>query len=239
MTLPNRPNMTPAMMRQLQQGRGIPSVGTPTQQAAPQSNENFNPLPEGKGGLQVLKSQANCPMSREAATLNALLQKTQETVIEPGHEETLYTAMSEAVALVLRADLECAKSMSTRTAGLFNEEPALKDLSDKAEGLFAKCVALETELKATAEEYNAVSQERWEKSVNAFGLNIQERFYRIDNTKRAIVQVELKCPECTALTKLRDARQKLAAALLAINAETRKEDVKIETPESETPAETK
>jgi len=234
--------MSPEMVKQLA-GRmppgamgGMPGMpGMPPGMAQQQtaSKERFNPLPDGKGAMQVLKAHSGCQMPREASQLNTMLQKSQEIPVPPGHEDELYAAMSEAITLVFRSDHECEKHVATRTAGLFNEEPELKELSEKIETLFQECETLEKTLKAKADEYNKLSQERWEKSVKLFGLNIQERFYRIDGEKRNVQQVDLKCDSCQSMKMLRSARQKLAGILLGMEAKNRGENVVIETPEQE------
>jgi hypothetical protein len=202
---------------------------------APQtaSKERFNPLPDGKGAMQVLKAHSGFQMPREASQLNAMLQKSQEVSIAPGREDELYAAMSEAITLVFLSDHEFEKNLAARTAGLFDEEPELKDLSDKVETLFQECETLEKTLKEKADLYNKLSQERWEKSVKLFGLNIQERFYRIDGEKRNVQQVDLKCENCQSMKMLRSARQKLAGILLGIEAKNRGENVTIEQPKEE------
>lgn len=234
------PGLNPEMLKQLA-GRMPPGMmpamgGMPGMPgAAPQtpSKERYNPLPEGKGAMQVLKAHSGCQMPREAAQLNAMLQKSQEMPVAPGREDELYAAMSEAITLVFRSEHECEKNVSTRTAGLFNEEPELKDLSDKVDTLFKECEELEKTLKAKADEYNRLSQERWEKAVKLFGLNIQERFYRIDGEKRNIQQIDLRCDNCQSLKMLRNARQKLAGILIGIEAVNRGENVTIEPPKEE------
>ena len=236
MNTPRRPNLgmpgmppgfDPAMMQKMAAGAaGRPAPGGEAPQAP--TKEKFNPLPDGKGAAQILKAHAGCQMPREAATLNTLLQKTQEMNIPPGYEEELYKAMSESIALVFRAESECGKHVSTRTAGLFNEDPELKDMSDKAEALFKECTALEMQLKEKADAYNQISTQRWQRSVKAFGLNIQERFYRVDPEGRAIQQVELKCEDCAAIKQLKDARQRLTHVLIGMDSVNRKEDVTIE-----------
>jgi hypothetical protein len=183
--------------------------------------------------MQILKAHSGCQMPREASTLNALLQKSQETPPSPGQEEALYASMAKSITLVFRSDHECEKHMGTRTAGLFNEEPELKDLSEKVDALFKECSELELQLKLKAEEYNRLSQERWEKSIKTFGLNVQERFYRIDNQKRIVQQIDLKCEDCQGIKLLRDARQELTRVLIGIEAEVRKEDVTVEPPKEE------
>jgi hypothetical protein len=52
-----------------------------------------------------------------------------------------------------------------------------------------------------------------------FGLNTQERFYRIDSDGRKIIQVDLKCYTCQGIKMLKEARQKLAHILIAIQTE--------------------
>jgi hypothetical protein len=228
--MPNRPNMSgmppgfnPAMAQQMRRN-AVPTESP----SGPPSKEQFNPLPDGKGAVQVLKAHAGCQMPREAATLNALMQKTQEVDVPPGHENDLYVAMSESIALVFRAESECSKHVSTRTAGLFNEDPEMKDMSDKCEALFNECTSLEEQLKAKVNEYNTISTKRWERAIKAFGLNVQERFYRVDAPGRAVQQIELKCDECQAIKQLKDARQRLTRVLMSIDATNRKEAVTFE-----------
>jgi hypothetical protein len=211
------PEMMQKMMRKMPPG-GMPGMpGQPPQQAP--SKEQFNPLPDGKGAIQILKAHAGCQMPREAATLQALLTKTQEMPHAAAREAELDAAMAEAIALIFRSDRECEKQMSTRTAGLFNEEPELRDLSDKINILFKDLHEMEEALKAKAELYNSLSQQRWEKAVKLFGLNIQERFYRIDSEKKAVQQLDLKCENCQGIKLLKDARQKLAHILIAVETE--------------------
>ncbi len=211
------PEMMQKMMRQIPPG-GMPMGGMPAPQQAP-GKEQFNPLPDGKGAIQILKAHSGCLMPREAATLNALLTKAQEVPNTSLREGELDAAMAEAITLVFRSDRECEKQIATRTAGLFNEEPELKDLSEKIDVLFKELHEMEAAIKAKAEEFNSLSQQRWEKGVKLFGLNIQERFYRIDTAGRTIQQVDLKCETCQGIKMLKDARQKLAHTLIAIQTE--------------------
>jgi len=213
------PEMMQKMMRRMPPG-GAPMGGMPGQapQQAP-GKEQFNPLPDGKGAIQILKAHSGCLMPREAATLNALLTKAQEAPNTSLREGELDAAMAEAITLVFRSDRECEKQMATRTAGLFNEEPELKDLSEKIDILFKDLHELEDTIKRKAELFNSLSQQRWEKSIKAFGLNIQERFYRIDTVGRTVQQVDLKCETCQGIKMLKDARQKLAHILIAVQTE--------------------
>lgn len=218
--------MTPAMMQQMMRQMppgamgGMPG-GPPGQPQQPPSKERFNPLPEGKAAVQVLKAHSGCQMPREAATLNALLSKAQEVRLSAEKETELDVAMAESITLVFRSDRECDKQMTTRTAGLFDEEEELKDLSDKIDSGLKELQEMETALKAKAEEYNAMQQQRWEKSIKLFGLNVQERFYRIEPVERKVVQVDLKCDSCQGIKMLRDARQKLTRILMSIEVEAK------------------
>lgn len=234
------PGLSPEMMKQMA-GRLPPGMmqamggmpGAPGGVPQTPSKERYNPLPDGKGAMQVLKAHSGCQMPREAAQLNTMLQKTQEVQVPAGREDELYEAMSGAITLVFRSEHECERNVATRTAGLFNEEPELKDLSDKVDALFKECEELEKTLKAKADEFNRLSQERWEKAVKLFGLNTQERFYRIDPEKRYVQQVDLRCENCQSLKMIRNARQKLAGILLGIEAKNRGENVTIEPPKEE------
>lgn len=205
--------VTPEMIQKVAQRLGMRQPGQ-APQAGPGNKEQFNPLPEGRGSIQVLKAHSNCPVPQEAATLNALLSKAQETPAGTDKDAELDAAIAEAVTLVLRSDRECERQISTRTAGLFNEEPELKGLTDKLEILYREIKEMESSIKAKADEFNTLSKQRWERSVKTFGLNPQERFYRIENDNRRIVQLDLKCDACQSGKLLRDARQKLVKALM-------------------------
>ena len=235
------PGMNPQMMQQLaarmRQGGGRPGMppgGMPPGMMPGQqmpSKEQFNPLPEGRNALQILKANSGCVMPREAATLNTLLTKAQETTLTPTREKELYAAMAEAITLIFRSDHECEKQLATRTAGLFNEEPELKDLSDKLDTLDKELTELKATFDAKQAELNQLAQARWEKAIKLFGLNVQERFYRIDDEKRLIQQLDLRCENCNGVKLLRDARQELARVLLAIQGD--EQGVQIEAPKNE------
>lgn len=229
------PEMIQQMMSRMPAGKMPPGpMGQlPQQQQQAPTKERYNPLPEGPTSSKILKMHAGCPMPREAASLNAMLQKAQETPPPPEHEEELYQEMSKAVTLVFKSDRECDKHVTTRTAGLFNEEPELKDLSDKIDTLFKECTDLEAQLKTKAEELNNLSRVRWEKSIKAFGLNIQDRFYRIDGEKRCVQQIDLRCEDCQCAKDMRDVRQSLTRIIIGVDAMRRKENVTVEAPKEE------
>lgn len=234
------PNMNPQMMQQLaarmRQGGGRPGMppgmppGMMPGQQAP-NKEQHNPLPEGRSALQILKAYSGCVMPREAATLNTLLTKAQETALTPAREKELYDSMAQAITLIFRSDHECEKQLATRTAGFFNEEPELKDLSDKLDTLDKELTELKATFDSKQAELNRLAQERWEKAIKLFGLNIQERFYRIDDEKRIIQQLDLRCENCNGVKLLRDARQELARVLLAIQGD--EQGVTVEAPKNE------
>lgn len=240
------PGMNPQMMQQLaarmQQRGGRPGMpqgmppgmmpgmmpGGPPQAA---NKEQYNPLPDGKGAMQILKAHAGCVMPREAASLNALLSKSQEIILAPGREKELYEAMAKAITLIFRSDHECERQLATRTAGLFNEEPELKELSDKIIALDAELTEMKRVFDEKRDELNKLAEKRWESSVKLFGLNIQERFYRIDEEARKIEQLDLRCDSCNGVQMLREARQDLARILLAIEGDA--QGVKVEAPANE------
>jgi hypothetical protein len=155
------PGVTPEMMQKMMR-RAPDAQGQPQQ---PPGKEQFNPLPDGKGAIQILKAHSGCQMPREAATLNALMTKAQEAPSGSSKEGELDAAIAEAITLVFRSDRECEKQMTIRTAGLFDEEPELKTLSEKIDMLSKELHELEDSLKTKAEEYNKLSQQRWEHSV--------------------------------------------------------------------------
>jgi hypothetical protein len=147
------------------------------------------------------------------------MSKAQEVSTTSPKETELDVALAEAITQVFRSDRECEKQLATRTAGLFDEDPELHLLSDKIDTLYKELHALEDTLKAKAEEFNTLSQQRWEKAVKAFGLNIQDRFYKIDTVGRKILQLDMKCDNCQGIKLLREARQKLAHVLISIQTE--------------------
>lgn len=214
------PGVTPEMMQKMM--TRMPQSGMPGQspQAQTPGKERFNPLPDDtKGTVKILKAHSGCQMPREAATLNALMTKAQEVSTASTKETELDAALAEAITQVFRSDRECEKQLTARTAGLFDEDAELHLLSDKIDALFKELHELEETIKKKAEEFNTLSQQRWEKAIKAFGLNIQERFYKIDTVGRKIQQIDMKCEACQGIKLLKDARQKLAHILIAIDTE--------------------
>jgi len=215
------PEMMQKMMARMPQG-GMPGMqGQLPQQPQAPGKERFNPLPDDtKGTIKIMKAHSGCQMPREAATLNALMTKAQEVSTASSKETELDAALAEAITQVFRSDRECEKQLATRTAGLFDEDPELHLLSDKIDALYKELHDLEDTLKTKADEFNALSQQRWEKAVKAFGLNIQDRFYKIDTVGRKILQLDMKCDNCQGIKLLKEARQKLAHVLISIQTES-------------------
>jgi len=178
----------------------------------PQENqpslERINPISKSEEGLQVLRNTKECPIPKEAAHLNLLVQKIakQDTQTEQ------MLILAEGISVVLQADHFCHHQMKSRIAVTFERDDSLMQQHKEVKTLTEKAHQLQRELDETAHKLNNALRTRWEYAVKNFGLNPAKNLYYVDEEKGEIQDVTLDCLSCKGATRMRKTRQKLADA---------------------------
>ena len=218
--------LPPGMMRQ-----GTPILGgpPPQQQQAPPTKPSFaeaNPIPHGPKGMQTLRAVSDCEIVKEAEAFKNVIPKLQYLNADI---EDLLELYGQGVSTIVGADHYCNRHTSTRTAVTFSEDPTLDQIHKDLQSTVQELQELMQKMGELRQKAGVLNEKRWEHSVKVMGLNPEERFYRIDEEKGIIEQVDLKCRECKGATRARKLRQELTDKLMRL------EYVKEEEPKDDGP----
>ena len=173
-----------------------------------------NPLPPGAEGLKVLRGSSQCPIPEESQKMNQLLSALMQAETE---DDSVEQAMAKGLVVALRANRFCNKNLKTRTVCIFADDERLKKLHEDFTATVEEAKELEVKLAAAVAKANKLHDERWLRAVDTYGLIIEKRFYRIDEEKGIIEQVDLDCVQCKGSTMIRKARQETAELVLKLN----------------------
>jgi len=217
----NIPGMPPELMKQLlkAQQQGLPVQMVPTGEEGdsnaetPQkpTNQAINPLPMGTESLKQLRARSECPIPGESNTFHDLTRKL--TVMDDN--EDLLDHLGQGLAAILGADSYCKKHHTERTVVIFDDDEVLKNLHKEAMEKKAEFEKRKQELDSLAVVTNTLIRQRWSKAVELYGLNVDDRFYQIDEEEGKIIELSLKCPECKGKVRVRKARQQLTQILVS------------------------
>jgi len=172
------------------------------------SLERINPISKSEEGLKTLRTTKDCPIPKEAAHLNFLVQK----IAQQDTETNQMLLLAEGISVVLQADHFCHKQMKSRIAVTFDRDDVLSKHHADVKTLMEKAQQLQTDLNETAQKLNDTLRQRWEYAVKSFGLNPVKNLYYIDEEKGEIQDVTLDCLSCKGATRIRKTRQKLVDA---------------------------
>jgi hypothetical protein len=207
------PGMAPRMPQGMPQGmqQGGPAPGQDPQAHLRTIRKQHNPLPMGEEGIKQLRAFSQCPLPGCADDLNKLIGQILET--NNVDEDKLLTVAGAAIAKVLRGDRNCQKQMTTRTACIMSEDEELHKLHDELKNAETEVERLQEELDTAVQKMQGLTVKRWETAVKKHGLNPEERHYRIHEDTAIIELIELKCPECTAVSDMDSCKRDIVALL--------------------------
>ncbi len=174
----------------------------------PPSLERINPIVKSEEGLQVLRNTKDCPIPKEAAHLNFLVQK----IAKQDTETNQLSILAEGISVVLQADHFCHHQMKSRVAVDLERDPTLAGLHKDIKTLTDEAQQLQLNLDKTAHRLNDALRMRWDHAVKNFGLNPEKNLYYIDEEKGEIQDITLDCLSCKGATRIRKTRQKLVDA---------------------------
>ncbi len=206
----NQRGLPPGMMQQ-----GVPLLGQQQQQKPPErpSFEDANPLPPGPKGMQTLRAVSDCVIVKEADAFKNVIPKLQYLNADI---EDLLVLYGQGVATIVGADHYCNRHTRIRTAVRFAEDETLKQIHEELQSTVGELQELMQKMGELRQKAQLLNQQRWEHAVKEMGLNPSERFYRVDEEKGIIEQVDLKCDECKGATKSRKLRQELTDKLMRL-----------------------
>jgi hypothetical protein len=162
-----------------------------------------NPIAEGMDGIKTLRNMGNCTIPEESQKLNAQLQVLLNM---DGDNEVAEAALGKGLFAGLKMNKHCRTHTKTRVAVMFDKDEKLKGITQQLKDAEEKALNLQRQLQEIANNAQELLTERWTYSVKTFGLNPDANFYRIDEDKGIIEQVELECHECTGGQSMIDAR---------------------------------
>lgn len=165
------------------------------------SKASKNPIPEGDDGLRVLREFSECDIPAESKNLNS---RVQTLLNIKGDHQVAELALGQGIFAGLRMAQHCADNLHVRTAVNFMSDEKLKSLTEQIKEAEVKGIALQTEMRELMESTQKILTERWNYAVKEFGLNTETKFYRIDEDKNLIEEVELRCDACTAGDAIRE-----------------------------------
>lgn len=181
------------------------------QQMAP-SKVQHNPIPDGEEGLKILRGFANCQVPSEASKLNRMLQMLIQTT-EP-ENESLDVLLAKGLAAAMKANRSCALNKKSRTVCIFAEDEKLTALHAKIQEEQTILERLNNELEECVNRANTLLVERWNKAVDAYGLNPEKYLYHIDEERGIIEQVDLECDKCKGLAAVKDVRTEITNRMM-------------------------
>lgn len=186
---------------------GVVSPGVGMQGAAQHPGVNSkaaaNPIGDGMEGIKLIRTHSECNIPDESKKLNTHLQVLLNT---EGDHEVAEAAMGKGLFAGLKMNKHCIANLKTRTAVLFEKDEKLKDLTDQLNQAEKDAIATQKKLQEIAANAQQLLAERWTYAVKNFGLNPDKNFYRINEDKGIIEEVELRCDKCTAGQSMIDAR---------------------------------
>ncbi len=177
-------------------------------QGAPQhpgmnSKAAANPIEDGMEGIKLMRTHSECNIPEESKKLNTHLQVLLNTA---GDHEIAEAAMGKGLFAGLKMNKHCIANLKTRTAVLFEKDEKLKELTEQLNQAEKDAIATQKKLQEIAEGAQQLLAERWTYAVKNYGLNPDKNFYRINEKKGIIEDVELRCDKCTAGQSMIDAR---------------------------------
>lgn len=208
----------------------LPRIGAPkTPDNMGQVRATHNPIPPGDEGVATLRAMSECPIPEESKRMNDLLQ---QLVQDPRSNEQVEQLLANGMAAALRANTYCRNNLKSRTVVVFSADPELDKLHKKFLEMEREVMELTNKMDILKHQVMEVLQARWIYSVKTYGLDVEKYSYRVDEEKGCIEQVNLHCPECKGVVKLRKARQETAELLAA----SQKVEVKTDDREGTEPA---
>ena len=191
----------------------LPRIGAPkTQDNMSQIRATHNPIPPGDEGVATLRAMSECPIPEESKRMNDLLQ---QLVKDPSSNEHIEQLLANGMAAALRANTYCRNNMQSRVVVKFDADPELDKMHKKFLEMEREVMELTNRMDILKHQVMEVLQARWIYSVKTYGLDVEKYSYRIDEDRGCIEQVNLHCPECKGVVKLRKARQETAELLAA------------------------
>ncbi len=161
--------------------------------------------------MQTLRAATDCAIIKEADVFKNVIPKLQTFDIDI---EDLLELYGQGVSTIVGADHYCNRHTRVRTAVTFSEDPTLSQIHEELQSTVRELQELMQHMGELRQKAQMLNQQRWEKAVETMGLNPEERFYRIDEEKGIIEQVDLKCNECKGATRVRKLRQELTDKLV-------------------------
>jgi len=154
-----------------------------------------------------------CGIVKEAEAFKNVIPKLQYLNADI---EDLLELYGQGVATIVGADHYCNRHTQTRTAVTFSEDPTLNQLHTELQETVTELQGLMQKMGELRQKAQTLNEQRWEQAVKIMGLNPDERFYRIDEEKGIIEQVDLKCHECKGAVRSRKLRQELTEKLMRL-----------------------
>jgi len=192
------------------------------QPPADKSRARYNPLPMGPQGLKILRGLSDCELSVEGGRLGELVDKLL-AMPEEDLDDEVFELVGKATARSMRADTLCSRHLAVRTAAIFEEDDELQKVNAELKEANDTVQRLQVEITEALRRVGELTAERWGLSVEKFGLNPDQRSYRINEEKGVVEQVDFRCNECKARTIVRKTRQEIAERLLRIEGKKRED----------------
>jgi len=168
-----------------------------------QSNAALNPIAEGTDGLRVLRERSECDIPKESKALNESVQKV---IALDGAHPNAEKELGKAIFEGLKMAKHCEKNIHSRTVVKFMEDETLKNVTEEIHAAEVEGIALQKQLMSVVEKAQKLLSDRWSYSVKNFGLDPENRFYRVNEVDNTIEEVELRCDQCTAGKEMTQAR---------------------------------
>lgn len=178
------------------------------------SKASMNPIADGTDGLRTLREFGDCDVPRESKALN---EKVQEVIQLDGVHPVAENALGKAIFAGLKMAKHCEKNTHVRTAVKFASDETLNQLTENIKAAEAKGIALQEEIQALIQDAQGLLEERWHYSVKNFGLDPDHKFYRVNEEKGVIEEVELRCDQCTAGKEMIEARESVEEYFKSLN----------------------
>jgi hypothetical protein len=191
--------MNPELQRRIQMGQLHHQQRLPPEKRPVFDRTDVNPLPPTNEGAAVLRQLYNCPMVSLMKSLDTALRQALDR-----RDVSEATRLSNGTRACVVADLVCMQNLNTRTAVRFKDDEELMAMTQQLEVIALEATSLQAHLEQLSLSYNALEDERFQKAVARYGLNVKERIYQINEKEASIELIEPKCPECEPVNSLKD-----------------------------------
>lgn len=186
--------------------KGAIRVNGPPSSMAPLGLPNktpLNPIAGGSDGLRTLREYSECDVPQESKALN---EKVQQVITLDGAHPVAENALGKAIFAGLKMAKHCETNLHVRTAVRFEDDETLKTLSEEIHTAEVEGMALQKQMQSLMEKAQRLLTDRWDYSVKNYGLDPENRFYRVNEEEKTIEELELRCDTCTAGKEMIKAR---------------------------------